>query len=329
MYTPFDNIEAQADGETREMADIERVISRTARELISSTEAEEHIMPSWEGPLPSPDAIREIVNQLKIVVFPDFFDQLRGCRAMTRARLTVSVDRLFRLLTEEISKCFAARGERQSIDRIHAKAVDRALRIINRIPEIKRLLYTDVQAIYDNDPATDDYGEIILSYPVVHAMVHYRLAHEMVELKIPVLPRILTELAHSQTGIDINPGARIGEYFAIDHGTGIVIGETCIIGDHVTIYQGVTLGAKNFTLDDEGRPVNLPRHPILEDNVTIYANSTILGRVTIGHDTVIGGNVWLTESVPPHSRVTQPPFTASNRITTRHPDSASGERNPA
>ena len=151
-------------------------------------------------------------------------------------------------------------------------------------------------------------------------MVHYRLAHEMVKLNVPLLPRILTELAHSLTGIDINPGATIGDYFAIDHGTGVVIGETCVIGNHVTLYQGVTLGAKNFTLDPDGRPVNLPRHPILEDNVTVYANSTILGRVTIGHDTIIGGNIWLTESVPPHSRVVQPPYMTSNRITTHLPD---------
>ncbi len=308
--------------------DVERVISRASQELIRSSEMEQRIMPSWNGPLPSPDALREIVEQLKIVVFPDFFDQLRGCRAMTRARLTVSVDRLYRLFTEEISKCLAARGNGMLPDEIQLAAIRCSLDLIDRLPEIKRLLYTDVQAIYDNDPATEDYGEIILSYPVVQAMVHYRLAHEMVKLKVPVLPRILTELAHSQTGIDINPGASIGEYFAIDHGTGVVIGETCIIGNHVTIYQGVTLGAKNFTLDPDGRPVNLPRHPILEDNVTVYANSTILGRVTIGHDTIIGGNVWLTESVPPYSRVTQPPFTASNRIVTKDPNDTK-ERNPA
>lgn len=328
MYSKFITPPDSDYSSPAEMSDIERIISNAAHELTRSTEMEERIMPSWEGPLPSPDTLREIVDQLKIVIFPDFFDQLRGCRAMTHARLTVSVDRLFRLLTEEISKCFAARGNELSPNNIQAKAVNRALDIIDRLPEIKRLLYTDVQAIYDNDPATDDYGEIILSYPVVQAMVHYRLAHEMVRLKVPVLPRILTELAHSQTGIDINPGARIGEYFAIDHGTGVVIGETCIIGNHVTIYQGVTLGAKNFTLDDAGRPVNLPRHPILEDNVTVYANSTILGRVTIGHNTVIGGNVWLTESVPSYSRVSQSPFTTSNRITTSNPD-VSGKRNPA
>ncbi|MDE6010934.1 MAG: serine O-acetyltransferase [Muribaculaceae bacterium] len=298
---------------------VEEVVSRAADRLSDINDSEQHITPQWHGPLPSVETLRQIVDQLRIVLFPDFFDQLRGCRSMTQARLMVSVDRLYRLLSEEVCKCLAARNLRPGGRCPHEHGSAAALKLIDRLPELKRLLYTDVQAIYDNDPATDDYGEIILSYPVVEAMIHYRLAHEMVKLDIPVLPRMLTEMAHANTGIDINPGAQIGEYFAIDHGTGVVIGETCIIGNHVTIYQGVTLGAKNFTLDDEGRPVNLPRHPILEDNVTIYANSTILGRVTIGHDTVIGGNVWLTESVEPYSRVLQPPFTASNRITTRPP----------
>ncbi|MDE7386185.1 MAG: serine O-acetyltransferase [Muribaculaceae bacterium] len=302
------------------IAEIEQTVSRVATALNTPGEMEQRIMPSWHGPMPAPEALRDIVDQLKRVLFPEFFDQLRGCRSMTGARLTVSIERLYRLLTDEIAKCIVARHPDVGDNSTRAEAVKCTLTLLDRLPEIKHLLYTDVQAIYDNDPATDDYGEIILSYPVVQAMIHYRLAHEMVRLDIPLLPRILTELAHSLTGIDINPGATIGPYFAIDHGTGVVIGETCVIGSHVTLYQGVTLGAKNFTLDTDGRPVNLPRHPILEDNVTVYANSTILGRVTIGHDTIIGGNVWLTESVEPYSRVIQPPFTASNRITVNKPN---------
>lgn len=304
---------------TQDINPIEESISAAAERMTMFDESDNRIKPLWEGPLPSPETIREIVEQLRIILFPDFFDQLRGCRSMTQARLMVGIDRLYRLLLEEICKCLAARqhgGLAGNIMQIGRKICQK---LIDRLPELKRLLYSDVQAIYDNDPATEDYGEIILSYPVVEAMIHYRLAHELVKLEVPVLPRIISELAHSRTGIDINPGARIGDYFAIDHGTGVVIGETCIIGSHVTIYQGVTLGAKNFTLDNEGRPVSLPRHPILEDNVTIYANSTILGRVTIGHDTVIGGNVWLTESVKPFSRVTQPPFKSSNRIVSVAP----------
>lgn len=176
---------------------------------------------------------------------------------------------------------------------------------MERIPYISRLLHTDVEAIADNDPAVTDRTEVVLCYPGIRVMLHYRTAHELLQLEVPVAPRLLTEMAHSATGIDIHPGAQIGEYFAIDHGTGVVIGATTVIGNHVMLYQGVTLGAKNIRYDHDGRPVDEPRHPILEDNVTVYANTTILGRVVIGHDTVVGGNVWLTHSVPPRSRILQ------------------------
>ncbi len=176
---------------------------------------------------------------------------------------------------------------------------------MERIPYISRLLHTDVEAIADNDPAVTDRTEVVLCYPGIRVMLHYRTAHELLELEVPVAPRLLTEMAHSVTGIDIHPGAQIGEYFAIDHGTGVVIGATTVIGHHVMLYQGVTLGARNIRYDHDGRPVDEPRHPILEDNVTVYANTTILGRVVIGHDTVVGGNVWLTHSVPPRSRILQ------------------------
>ena len=181
----------------------------------------------------------------------------------------------------------------------------RADAFIERIPYISKLLHTDVEAIADNDPAVTDRTEVVLCYPGIRVMLHYRTAHELLELEVPVAPRLLTEMAHSATGIDIHPGAQIGEYFAIDHGTGVVIGATTVIGNHVMLYQGVTLGAKNIRYDHDGRPVDEPRHPILEDNVTVYANTTILGRVVIGHDTVVGGNVWLTHSVPPRSRTLQ------------------------
>ena len=176
---------------------------------------------------------------------------------------------------------------------------------MERIPYISRLLHTDVEAIADNDPAVTDRTEVVLCYPGIRVMLHYRTAHELLLLEVPVAPRLLTEMAHSATGIDIHPGAQIGEYFAIDHGTGVVIGATTVIGNHVMLYQGVTLGAKNIRYDHDGRPVDEPRHPILEDNVTVYANTTVLGRVVIGHDTVVGGHVWLTHSVPPRSRILQ------------------------
>ena len=143
------------------------------------------------------------------------------------------------------------------------------------MPELKRRLYTDIRAIFNNDPAVGNEAEVIFCYPSVKAMLHYRFALLLHSLEVPLLPRIITEIAHSETGIDIHPGASIGEYFSIDHGTGVVIGETCVIGRNVAIYQGVTLGAKNFSLDSEGHPVNIPRHPIIEDNVTIYSNASV------------------------------------------------------
>ena len=188
---------------------------------------------------------------------------------------------------------------------VYGEAERLAGEFIETLPEIKRLLYTDVEAMFDADPAATNYGEVIFCYPVMNTMTHYRVAHRLHELKVPVIPRIITELAHSKTGIDIHPGAQIGEYFSIDHGTGVVIGETTIIGNHVTLYQGVTLGAKSFKYDEQGNMLNIPRHPIIEDNVTIYSNASILGRITIGHHSVIGGNIWLTHSVPPYSRIQQ------------------------
>lgn len=282
------------------------MVINEAVEKLSFISSEEHrITPTSCGPLPSVEVVREIVTLVKTVMFPEFHDMYHGTRAMEKARLSVSTERLFRSLSKEIGHALFQKNTACGASVAAEQGMELALTIIERLPEIKRLLYTDVQAIFDNDPATEDFGEIILSYPVVHAMIHYRFAHELLKVGVPVLPRIITELAHSDTGIDINPGATIGEYFAIDHGTGVVIGETCIIGNHVTLYQGVTLGAKNFSLNGEGHPINVPRHPILEDHVTVYANATILGRITVGHDTIVGGNVWLTESVPPNSRVLQ------------------------
>lgn len=186
-----------------------------------------------------------------------------------------------------------------------------AERLLAELPELRRRLGTDVRAVFDGDPAAASYEEVILCYPALTAMTHYRFAHALLRLGVPILPRLITEMAHSATGIDIHPGAEIGDYFSIDHGTGVVIGETCIIGSHVRIYQGVTLGAKSFKFDAAGNILREPRHPILEDRVVVYSNSSILGRVRIGHDTVIGGNVWQTTDLPPHSRVVQGRATVS------------------
>ena len=185
------------------------------------------------------------------------------------------------------------------------------------LPEVRRLVETDVQAAYDGDPAATSRMEVVMAYPGLYAVTSHRLAHVLYKLKVPIIPRVMSELAHSKTGIDIHPGATIGERFFIDHGTGVVIGETTIIGRNVRLYQGVTLGGLSFDKDSNGALVKgLKRHPNIEDNVVIYANATILGGdTTIGHDSEIGGNVWIKESVPPYSRVyNKPPAPVIKKI---------------
>ncbi|ROT09959.1 serine O-acetyltransferase [Lepagella muris] len=283
---------------------IEERLLRNVRILSQSSPQEMRMVPRGDGAFPSVAGLRDIVSLVRAIVFPDFFDCRRNNERIRSCYLGVNIEKLYSLLHTEIRRALRFDNTYEE-EEVSEEASLLALQFIDELPEIKRLLFTDVEAMYDNDPAADNYAEIILSYPVVNAMVHYRSAHVLLKLGIPVIPRVITELAHSTTGIDINPGATIGEYFAIDHGTGVVIGETCIIGNHVTLYQGVTLGAKNFSLDSNGHPLNIPRHPIIEDNVTIYSNSTILGRITVGHDSVIGGNIWLTHSVEPWSRIVQ------------------------
>ena len=284
------------------------ILERNVRQLSRQTEQEVSMMPQTEASLPSVEQVRKIICLVKSIIFPDYFNK-RQCHEIIRSyNIGVHMEDLFQTLTRQINYGlqFGEKGEAiTSRQQLQDKARDLALQLIDALPEIKRLLYTDVQAMFDNDPAAINYGEIIFSYPVTSTMTHYRIAHKLHELKVPVIPRIITELAHSETGIDIHPGAQIGEYFAIDHGTGVVIGETCIIGNHVTLYQGVTLGSKSFKKDAEGNMLNIPRHPIIEDNVTIYSNASILGRITIGHDSVIGGNIWITHSVAPCSHIQQ------------------------
>jgi len=206
--------------------------------------------------------------------------------------------------------CFACdNGDldcRYGDEECYARAASATRQFLERLPEVRRMLATDVQAAYEGDPAATSPDEAIFCYPGVSAIINHRLAHELYKLGVPLIPRIISECAHSSTGIDIHPGAAIGEKFFIDHGTGVVIGETSVIGKRVRLYQGVTLGAKSFPLDENGNPIKgIDRHPVVEDDVIIYSEATILGRVTIGRGSVIGGNVWLTRSVPPGSRITQ------------------------
>ena len=261
-------------------------------------------IPLHQKPSPSVLSLREVMLLLRKVIFPGFFGSEQEAQVDSIQYYTgVYLEQIYDLLHEQIYNglCFEVDRCCDSKDRVSRIAMD----FINKIPHIKYLLSTDVKAILDGDPAAKSLSEIIFCYPAVHAILHQRVAHELLKLGVPVLPRIITEMAHSETGIDIHPGAQIGEYFSIDHGTGIVVGQTAIIGNHVRLYQGVTLGAKNFTLDEEGLPIDVPRHPIIEDYVTIYSNASILGRITIGKGSVIGGNIWLTHSVPPNSKVLQ------------------------
>lgn len=202
---------------------------------------------------------------------------------------------------------------------IEARAVAAVHAFAGRLPAIRVLLDSDVLAAYHGDPAASSVDEVLLCYPGILAMIHHRIAHELYGLGLPLLARILSELAHAATGIDIHPGARIGAGFFIDHGTGVVIGETAVIGDRVRVYQAVTLGAKRFPRDAAGHlEKGYPRHPIVEDDVVIYAGATILGRVTLGRGAVIGGNVWLTENVPAGAHVTQAVSRHETRHETRH-----------
>ena len=210
---------------------------------------------------------------------------------------------MYDLLQEQIFRGLCFENDRE--EEANKLASEISVAFIDQIPHIKYLLSTDVKAILDGDPAAKSVSEIIFCYPAITALLHQRVAHALFQLHVPVIPRIITEMAHSATGIDIHPGAEIGEYFSIDHGTGVVVGQTAIIGNHVRLYQGVTLGAKSFMLDDDGLPIDVPRHPIVEDYVTIYSNASVLGRITIGRGSVIGGNIWLTHSVPPNSKVLQ------------------------
>ena len=276
--------------------------------LSRHTEQEVSMMPATEAPLPSVEQVKQIVSLVKTIIFPDYFNKRQPDETLRSYNIGVHMEELCRLLIKQIAHGLQFCDDCTSTatkQTVYAEAERLALAFIDTLPELKRVLYTDIQAMFDNDPAAPNYGEVIFCYPVVNAMTHYRIAHRLHELKVPVIPRIITEQAHSKTGIDIHPGAQIGEYFAIDHGTGVVIGETCIIGSHVTLYQGVTLGAKSFKYDADGNMLNVPRHPIIEDYVTVYSNASILGRITIGHHSTIGGNIWLTHDVPPYSRILQ------------------------
>lgn len=260
-------------------------------------------------PLPSSKELEEIIELTRSILFPGIYGMTSVNIQTIRYRIGVDTERLNKLLCRQVMAglcfnedchCDNAADTRRCLQEEAEKIAEN---IILKLPKLRKILSTDVQAAFDGDPAAANLGEVIDCYPAIKALTNYRLAHELVLENVPLIPRMITEMAHSETGIDIHPAATIGTHFTIDHGTGVVIGATCVIGNHVKLYQGVTLGAKSFPLDKEGKPIKgIPRHPILEDNVIVYANATILGRITIGKGAVVGANVWVTRDMKPRSK---------------------------
>ena len=256
--------------------------------------------------MPSLEALRELMERLRAVFFPGYYSPAYPSESSQRYHLSANLDSVYRILASELRSgyCFSRSN---SMDCEEAPDChNMASRFIDMLPEIRRKLEGDVQAAYEGDPAAKSPGETIFCYPSIQVMTNHRVAHELYRLGVPLIPRIISEMAHSETGIDIHPGATIGDNFFIDHGTGVVIGETCIIGNGCQLYQGVTLGALSFPKEEDGTLTKgLPRHPILEDDVVVYSGATILGRITIGRGSMIGGNVWVTKDVSPGSKVVQ------------------------
>jgi len=268
--------------------------------------------------LPVQDKILEILDLLFEVLFPGY----TGRRTVTKSNINrIIIDILYHVyteLSEQIERACRYRCRMEKCDTGDCRKIaeDATHYLLTQLPKIRDLLKGDVAAAFDGDPAAKSYEEIVISYPCIIAIATYRLAHELYLKDVPLIPRIMTECAHAKTGIDIHPGAKIGKNFFIDHGTGVVIGETTIIGQNVKIYQGTTLGALSFPKDERGNIIKGgKRHPTIEDNVTIYAEATILGDILIGKDAVIGGNVWIKESVPSGVTVTTP---KADLVYTKH-----------
>lgn len=257
---------------------------------------------------PSREAVGEILRGLRAALFPWHFGSADISDEGMKYYVGRTLDASLAALEIQVRVALEFDGERrpESHESPVKRARDVTRALAERLPEVRALLGSDADAAYEGDPAATSADEAIFSYAGMSAITYHRIAHELYALGVPLVPRIVSELAHAATGIDIHPGAQIGPRFFIDHGTGVVIGETCVIGQHVRLYQGVTLGARSFPLDEHGHPIKgIPRHPIIEDDVVIYAGATVLGRITVGRGSSIGGNVWLTHSVAPGSQVSQ------------------------
>ena len=282
------------------MSDKKSAILRVAKGLTENYASEELFMPKSGRRLPNRSVIIDIVRDLKSIVFPGYFSTDTSATVFPEYYVGHRLNDLYDRLKNQIEIALLYHGEEPEEAAAHADRT--ACGFFEQLPEIQRLLLTDVQAGFDGDPAAKSKEEIIFSYPGLFAIYVYRLAHVLYKEEIPFIPRVMSEYAHGRTGIDINPGATIGEYFFIDHGTGVVVGETTEIGNNVKLYQGVTLGALSTRKGQQ--LANVKRHPTIRDNVTIYSNSTVLGGETVvGENTIIGGNTFITESIPANTKV--------------------------
>ena len=282
------------------MSDKKSAILKAAKGLTENYASEELFMPKSGRRLPNRSVIIDIVRDLKSIIFPGYFSTDTSATVFPEYYVGHRLNDIYDRLKNQIEIALLYHGEEPE------EAATRADRttcgFFEQLPEIQRLLLTDVQAGFDGDPAAKSKEEIIFSYPGLFAIYVYRLAHVLYKEEIPFIPRVMSEYAHGRTGIDINPGATIGEYFFIDHGTGVVVGETTEIGNNVKLYQGVTLGALSTRMGQQ--LANVKRHPTIRDNVTIYSNSTVLGGETVvGENTIIGGNTFITESIPANTKV--------------------------
>lgn len=272
--------------------------------IVNTYDAEDGIN-HIEGPnLPSRERVIEIAVHFLNVLFPGYYEKQELSKGNITYYIWEKIAAIYHLLARETFKSLqSASGQDKDDKKLTAESIDITFALLKKIPEIREQLRRDVRAAFEGDPAAKSLDEIIVSYPGIEAIAIHRVAHELYLFEIPLIPRIMSEYAHSTTGIDIHPGATIGEYFFIDHGTGVVIGETTDIGNNVRIYQGVTLGALSIKKDASGKiERGKKRHPTIKDNVIIYSGATILGgKTVIGEHSIIGGSVWLTESVPPYT----------------------------
>lgn len=296
----------QCKTEVQSTTQIREKIPDIVEELVKSCNGErcfDHIGPE---PLPSPDAVVDIIQRANRILYPGYFLRTRVDAVNLKYYLGQEATAFFELLSEQITWAIRHDCLRHNMPCTHCeeRGHEMAISFMHTLPQLRAVLATDVRAAFDGDPAAKSYDEIIFSYPGLAAITAYRVAHQLFHLGVPLIPRIMSEYAHSLTGIDIHPGAHIDESFFIDHGTGVVIGETTEIGKRVRIYQGVTLGALSLPRDAVDQLRDQKRHPTIEDDVIIYSGATILGGETvIGARSVIGGNVWITDSVPPDTKV--------------------------